>query len=234
MRFSFTLLLIVFSFSILAQDSIPSTSKFRLSAHFSPNYCYRTLEHEEEYQVIVDAREENELASFGFNTGIAMNFYFTDRFASELGIQFSRQTTASLHKELVDQFLQPIGDVYIEYRNNYIELPFTLKYHVIDKKLFSYVFMGASINILVQEKSKTWTYYPDGSKDIRTFNSLDYDSYPTTISLIGGLGLGYKISQKINFTAEPIFRRSITPLTDAPISQYNYSIGLQLGLQTKL
>jgi hypothetical protein len=29
---------------------------------------------------------------------------------------------------------------------------------------------------------------------------------------------------------EPIFRYSLTPLADAPIKQYNYSIGGQLGI----
>ena len=54
------------------------------------------------------------------------------------------------------------------------------------------------------------------------------------VGLVGGVGLGYHISEKLNLRVEPLFRYSLAPLAEAPIDQYNYSIGCQIGMNMKL
>jgi len=47
---------------------------------------------------------------------------------------------------------------------------------------------------------------------------------------MGSVFTGYDFNNKWSIRLEPIFRYSLTPIEDAPIQQYNYSLGGQLGI----
>ncbi len=116
------------------------------------------------------------------------------------------------------------GDGKIKYNFHFLEIPLRINYRISDKKFFSYLTTGLSVNFFLGDKSKSWIHNENGEDVQLKGNSGIRDFNTVRVGIIGGLGLGYRISSKTNLRFEPLFRYSLTPLADAPVKQYNYSI----------
>lgn len=218
-----------------AQESASEESKFSIGINFSPNYSYRTLKYPGNLQNFVDAREELEHPSFGFNTGIDAQFLIMKNLEVELAIQFSRQTHMFKEVPIIDPISSvSMGFFDIQLRYHYLEIPLRVNYRIINQKFFGYISAGVSINQFLNDKSKSWLTYSNGDTKVVNSESGILDFNKTVIGLVGGIGLGYHISEKLNLRLEPICRYSLTPLAEGPIDQYNYSIGCQVGINMKL
>lgn len=210
-------------------------SPFSIGLNFSPNYSYRTLNYGEELNSFVDAREALEHPSFGFNTGIVVQYAIGQPIELAMNVQVSRQT--HIFKDV------PVGDVLggatggfadNQLRYYYLEIPVRANYHFLKGKVFAYATAGASLNLFLRDESKSRITYADGETDERSSATAIQDYNITAFGLIGGVGLGYHLNEKWDVRMEPVFRYSLTPLADAPIHQYNYSIGCQFGVNVKL
>ncbi len=207
--------------------------------NFSPNYSYRTLNNSDEFGYIggldVAIREGLDDPSFGFNTGIAAQYSILENLEVELGVQFSRQTHIFKDVSLIDfDSYDNIGKADNQFRYHYLEIPLRLNYRVINKKVFAYITAGVSLNQYLYSESKSWITYNNGDEKvvISDLEIIDYNKM--VFGLIGGVGVGYHLSERFNIRAEPLYRYSITPLADAPIEQRNYSIGCQFGIYISL
>ena len=219
----------------MAQESVSEEGKFSIGVNFSPNFCYRTLNYLDESQTFVDTREELEHPSFGFNAGISARYIFITNLEVELGVQFSRQTHMFKNIPISDGMGNTsLGLADNQLRYHYLELPLRVNYRFLNRKVFCYVTAGVSMNLFLNDKSKIWLTYNTGETDVVTSESSIYDFNKTALAVLGGLGIGYHISEKLNVRLEPLFRYSLTPLAEAPINQYNYSIGCQIGMNIKL
>lgn len=219
----------------IAQESVNEESKFSIGVNFSSNYSYRTLKYPDNLQNFVDAREKLEHPSFGFNTGIAVQYLLMKKIEVELGIQFSRQTHMFKEVPISDPMGNPsLGLADNQLRYHYLEIPLRVNYRIVNQKFFGYISAGVSINKFLNDKSKSWLTYNNGDTEVVKSESGILDFNKTVIGLVGGVGLGYHVSEKLNLRLEPLFRYSLTPLAEAPIDQYNYSIGCQIGMNMKL
>lgn len=218
-----------------AQDSTSKKSRLSIGANFSPNYSYRTLKSPSSSQWIVDLREKTEQAAFGFNTGLSIQYLLTKRLEIELGIQFSQQTHAFKDIEIFDINGGPsLGTADNRYIYQYLEIPLRVNYRIVNKKFFSYITAGISLNLLLNDKTKAWARFNNGDTKFSNTKTSIRDFNKTIIGLIGGVGAGYHINKKLSLRLEPLFRYSLIPLAEAPIEQYNYSIGCQVGVNLKL
>ena len=219
----------------IAQESVNKESKFSVGVNFSPNYSYRTLKYPDNLQSFVDDRERSEHPSFGFNTGIAVQYLLMKKFEVELCIQFSRQTHMLKEVTVVGTMGNvSMGLADVQLRYHYIEIPILVNYRIVNQKFFGYISAGVSINQFLNDESKAWLTYSNGDNEVVHSESGILDFNKTVVGLVGGVGLGYHISEKLNLRVEPLFRYSLAPLAEAPIDQYNYSIGCQIGMNVKL
>jgi hypothetical protein len=219
----------------MAQESISVEDKFSIGVNFSPNFCYRMLNYPDELQTIADSREKFEHPSFGFNAGIAARYIFVTNLEVEFGVQFSRQTHIFKNVPISDAMGNPsLGFADNQLRYHYLELPLRVNYQFLNRKVFGYVTTGVSMNLFLNDKSKSWLTYNTGETAVVTSESSIYDFNKIAFAVLGGFGIGYHISEKLNVRLEPLFRYSLTPLAEAPINQYNYSIGCQFGVGMKL
>lgn len=219
----------------MAQESVSGKDIFLIGVNFSPNFCYRTLDYPDELQTVVDSRVESEHPSFGFNVGIATRYFFVTNLEVELGIQFSRQTHIFKNVPISDAMgnISPgLADSQLRY--HYIELPLRANYRFLNRKVFGYVTTGISINVFLNDQSKSWITYYTGETDVITFESSINTFSKTAFAVLGGFGIGYHITEKLNLTLEPLCRYSLTSLAKAPIDQYNYSLGCQIRVDMKL
>lgn len=240
MKLLFTLLALI-PLAIFCQNTNP-TKKVDISIGFtfSPDYCYRTLKADASSvsaKWIVDSRDTFEIPKFGYTTGLYVALRFNKRISLETGLLYSNKgektkRLSNLHAIEPDSTL-PIAISFI-YGYIYIDIPIKFNYYVlVHKKAKLFVMAGISPNIFLTQKTTSILEYKDGQKN--TSNSWHQQDYAIIdLTIIAGLGFSYDLTNKIYFSLEPTYRRSIIPINDGGIISYLYSIGLTTGLFYKL
>lgn len=211
-----------------------STNRLTLGLNFSPDYCYRTLVSTPSKNFIAHYRDSVESPKFGYTTGLSLLYKFNKRFTFESGLQFSdKGERIKKHDILVDsRWGFPAKEAYV-FHYQYIDIPLKANVYLLNKKLKAFVSIGFSVNIFLRDRVYSYLEYSDGTIDETALNGV-YDYSLINIAAIGGLGIDYQIKEKINLRFEPIYRRSINPIIDAPIKGYLYSLGANVGVFYKL
>lgn len=240
MKLLFTLLALI-PLAIFCQNTNP-TKKVDISIGFtfSPDYCYRTLKVNSSSDLVkwtAESRDTFEIPKFGYTTGLNVALRFNKRISLETGLLYSNKgektkRLSDLHAIGPDSTL-PTAISYI-YGYIYIDIPIKFNYYVlVHKKAKLFVMAGISPNIFLTQKTTSILEYKDGQKN--TSNSWHHQNYIIIdLTIIAGLGFRYDLSNKIYFSLEPTYRRSITPINDGFIRSYLYSIGLTTGFYYKL
>lgn len=119
------------------------------------------------------------------------------------------------------------GNAEIIQNLSYYEIPMELKYAVINKRFgvnmiggFSTLFLGNN-EIAVQDGS-----FRDVLGEANNLNSV---SFSTNV----GLGFDYKISKRLKFNVEPMFKYQLNPYTDSSVDFRPYYFGIYSGLSFK-
>lgn len=228
------ILILTASISFSQNSDIISTRKISYGVTFSPDYCYRTLNSEASKQWVIDLRDSTEIAKFGFTTGISLIIKPWDRISLETGLHFSDKGEKTIILELnpidPNDPALPTNQIKLNYHFYYLDIPIKANYIVLKGKANLFVSAGFSVNIHLS--NQTIVHFV-GSEEKQTWsNNVDLSRVNMAI-LIGG-GIDYSINDKLNLRLEPIYRRSIIPINDASVKQYQYSIGANFGLFYKL
>ncbi|PKA82877.1 outer membrane protein with beta-barrel domain [Ulvibacter sp. MAR_2010_11] len=119
------------------------------------------------------------------------------------------------------------GEVELIQNISYYEIPLELKYAVLTNKFginliggFSTLFLGNN------EVSVTAGDFND---TLGEANNLSSVSFTTNV----GLGFDYKISKKLKFNIEPMFKYQLNPYTDSSVNFKPYYVGIYSGLSFK-
>jgi hypothetical protein len=233
-------LLTIFPLTVFCQDTtVENIKKTAIGLTFSPDYCYRTLKSDASSKWIADIRNMHEIPKLGYTTGMNIAYALNKRIALEAGILYSDKG------ERTDKYwlfsITPSGQpdpalptaVSYNYHYIYIDIPVKANYYFLTKRAKLYLTGGVSPNVFITQKSTSIEEYSDGHKKK---NSSTSSSRLASVNLaaIGGLGFSYDFTRKFYLKVEPVYRRSIIPIVDAPIKGYLYSIGLNLGIYYKL
>jgi len=223
------LILLLANVGIYCQNTEKTNGLVSLGFFFSPNYSYRHLEYDDSMINIVEAREFYEKPAFGFNTGLRIFFNVTPWLEIESGSQLYQQTHKL--KDVPIMFYDSImGYSTGKYEYNYICLPLKLNFYYKNKKFYIGASIGCMLDFYINARLKSRVEYNDGVKEI-IISDINYlDPYKTAFNVMGSVFTGYDFNNKWSIRLEPIFRYSLTPIEDAPIQQYNYSLGGQLGI----
>jgi hypothetical protein len=112
------------------------------------------------------------------------------------------------------------------YQNfSYLEMPFILRYKLIDKSIDFNLIGGVAYNFLVSNNVHTVI---DGNRyNIGKTEGLN----PILVSSSMGMGIEYSISDKFSLNLEPTFRYYLNPFGDVPgVKIHPYSFGVFSGL----
>ena len=96
-------LLIILFFSINLKAQQTKYSKILIGFNFSPDYNYRALKNNDGKamnDVIIESRNKNEIAKFGYTTGLNLLFNCAKNWAFETGIQYSNDGYKTENQEL--------------------------------------------------------------------------------------------------------------------------------------
>ncbi len=222
------------------------TKRFSIGLVFSPDYCYRTLKPDgaSMSQSIARQRDSTETGRTGFTTGLSFLFQMNKRFTLETGIQYSDKGEQT--KDMVLNFgsniaprngfaysggsgaSNPVSANFV-YHYNYIDIPLKANYYLLTRRFKLFASAGLSVNVFLNERNNLVEKYSDGSSSSSSSTSSNGLSR-INLAFVAGLGVSYSISNRLTIRMEPVYRRSITSIIDAPVKEYVYSIGLNTGL----
>jgi hypothetical protein len=236
MKKLFFALLAILSFKSYSQTSeIKPLGKFTVGIAFSPDYCYRTLKADGSSKWIADMRDEQEIVKLGFTTGASILYNFSNKISFESGLFFSDKGEKTKKREY--RLMDP-GDVNTptygvhNYHYLYLDVPVKVNYYLTTGKIKAFVSAGTSANIFLKEKRSSTYTYADGRTEDRTVFS-DSGFSRVNLAAVAGFGLDYELTENLQIRVEPIYRRSVTSIINAPIKGYLYSAGINFGVFIK-
>ena len=222
--------------SLGQNQTIAEETKFAVGFCFSPEYSYRYLQTDiDSIKFVKLISDTTETADFGFATGISVLYKLNSRFVIESGLLYSKKGYKNIATKLNafdpnDPLIPQKISIYYTY--SYFSIPLKLNYILLDKRLKLYVSAGISANFFIKGRTKTESEY-SGKTNI-TYLDADNDKFSKlNVELLAGLGADYDINRHFKLRLEPIFRRSLSPLSDSDIKTYLYSGGLNLGVYYK-
>jgi hypothetical protein len=87
---------------------------------------------------------------------------------------------------------------------------------------------GISGNIFLIEKTTQTTGFT--SDDVQN-NFYNHDGFSNmNMSVLASVGVDCPLINNWIFKIEPVYRRSITPISNTPLKKYLYSLGINFGL----
>ena len=240
MKKTIIFLLLLLPLSVFCSDSDSTkitsdsskTKKIEISISFSPDYCFRKLKADADSKWIADTRDTLEIPKFGYTVGVNVAFKINKNIDAEAGVTFSDRGEKTKKYSLVDA---PAGQKATSYSYNfhdyYLNVPLKVNYYILKGKLQFYVTAGISTNIFLNQKTTSITSY--GNSDSKTNSKFNPGFSRINLAVLAGCGIKYPINNKTNLKVEPIYMRSITSITKAPIKTYFYSVGVNIGICQK-
>jgi hypothetical protein len=218
--------------TVKGQDKNPP-QKILIGFNFSPDYSSRTLKNNDgspSSDLVINSRNDNEVAKFGFTTGLNVCFNFSQLVGLETGIQFSNKGYKTKNQDLT--YFPPNPSLPTKAKTNYayqyIGIPLKAKFSFGKSKVRFVSSIGFMTNILLNVKQTSNYEYSDGKTEKKSqssksgFNKVD-------ISPMLSVGVDYKLNNKIHLFAEPTFRYGVVKTKDAPVTEHLWNAGLNMG-----
>ena len=229
------LLILVTTLALLTvqgQDTKPA-QKILIGFSFSPDYSSRTLKNNDgspSSDLVINSRNDNEVAKFGYTTGLNFCFNFSQLVGFETGIQFSNKGYKTKIQDLIYFPPSPSSPTKSKttFAYQYIGIPLKAKFSFGKSKVHFISSIGFMTNLLLNVKQTNNFKYSNGKTEKKT-QSTTSGFKKVDISPIISVGLDYKLNNKIHLLAEPTFRYEIIKTKDAPVSENLWNVGLNAG-----
>lgn len=212
---------------------VPGT--FAVGLIFSPDYTYRSLQADPGVEGIAKHRDNFEIPKFGFTTGASVLYGFSNRVVFESGLLFSDKGEKT--KEMPYTTLEPDSMTPKSGNHNhhyyYLDIPTKVNYYLTTGRVKFFVSGGASTNIFLQEKRTSAYTYANGRIENRTVTGTTNFSR-VNLAVIAGAGVELEVADHLQLRVEPVYRRSVISIIQAPIKGYLYSAGVNFGVYYQL
>lgn len=232
MKLLFLLTIILLTLTSFAQN------KIYIGFSFSPDYSFRTLKNADgssgsDYSI--KSRNSIEKAKLGYTTAFKIGYHISNIISLETGVEYSNKGYGMKEQDII--FIDPDPNAAIKYKShfnyNYIGIPLKAKFAFGYQKLRFIAGGGVVTNFLINAKIKSKLTYADGSKKCVN-ESYKNDVNEINITPELSIGLVYKLTNKINISAEPTFRYTLIKVKNAPVQEKLWSAGLLFGMLYEL
>lgn len=236
------LLSIFFPIILYGKDTTSINGKrFFIGINFSPNYCYRYLTKndnnltDDKWTTIKNLEDSIYIPKFGYTTGINFGFQINRKFSVETGIQYSNNGYKTIPFSTLYHFNEPtaIATNIINYK--YMDIPFIANFSFFsDKRVQIIIGVGSTLNYLLQVSGKTIPETPTATFQTKT-NVIKYPYNKINISTTISAGFKYKINDRINLRAAPIFRYGLLNIDNKSYSSIHlWNAGLNISFNIGL
>ena len=227
------------SLSVIGQETLNGKQiikhkEVQLGIIFSTDYDFRTLKNNNgsaSSDLVIRSRNSVELEKFGYTTGADLCFPITNLIGLETGVQYSNKGYQTKNQDVVygqgDPSL-PIKARFI-YNFHYVDIPLKVNFTFREGRVQFFTSAGFYTNIFLNETVKSIQEYANGKSDQKT-ESTGYRFKRINISPMISLGINYKLNDKLMLRAEPTYRYGVVKIIDAPVTEYLWNAGLNMGL----
>lgn len=236
-RIYFLLATILFFHTVTAQNKIRKAANkhFFTGIHFSPDLCYRQLVNNDGQSVtetIIKARNRIEKTRVGLSTGISFGWYISSRVQVETGLFFSDRGYRT-NKELL-VYIPPVPGnapfaVKHIYKKRFFDVPLRVVYLWGDKRLQLATGGGLIMNLLLNQRQVTYNYFETGEMK-KENTKLQDDFKRLNLSLQLGMGLRYRINERLRLMVEPVVKYGLFKSADTPVAEKLWTVGLNSGI----
>ena len=217
----------IFLFSGLIKTSAQSKFSIGFSSSYLKNYRIITENKSDLYK---EYRNENESSISGFDIEVNLQYNFKAKLYLETGFGYTRKGYKINEYVLIDPCFSPVTCGYnselYRYTYDYMSIPLHFIYITSKRLNFSFT-IGTSIQIPLSsnvERILRKAYKSRENQKIDKRNSSDFDKF--NISADFGLGIGYRITEKINLMILPKFNYNLFAYENTDIRDNNYDISL--------
>lgn len=221
-----TLILLILNICFISLNAQNPDRKLKIGINFSPDYCYRTLKtSDNNFNWIIDSRNQNEIPKLSFSTSVNLLYQINNKIGVETGLQYS-----NLGFQTKEFKVNGINAVFKD-SYHYINLPLKFNYNTNWNKKFQLTTSIGFINsyllqfqkvIFNSENNEPFKRRSENQTAVFDFNKLNF--LP-----ILSLGINCKLNEKIDLKIEPTFRFGIFKIMEAPIKDYLWNAGLNMG-----
>lgn len=219
--------------------------KSSISTIIGVDYSYRVLQNtsnESVVKAIYTARQNREIGKLNYRIGFNYNRKISEKLWSESGFRLA--SIGYKDKKLTDfrwasEYDPNTGtwqpdptlphESQLKYDNLFLEVPIGFRYVLGNHKLKPYVTFGLSTNIYLITRTK---YVTDIGSQTRSGNSHFFRRINFSANI--GVGFEYAVSENYQIFTQPSFRYYFTKLANAPIKEFLYNFGVEVGLRKKL
>jgi hypothetical protein len=216
-------------------DSI-NAEKMQLGLVYSPELAYRTLRSGADGKWMKDVRDTLEIPKFGYSAGISFSYQLSNKCTFEVEALFSDKGERTKKYELANEVYGnqdkiPSKSSFVDHYY-FLDIPLKINYYLITGKVKLFVSAGASVNTFLYQRTTAIIERKDGSEE--KYSTVTHPNFEKlNFALLFGAGLNYDLTDKYVFKLEPVFKHAITPLVNAPVKSYLYSVGINLGISYK-
>jgi opacity protein-like surface antigen len=208
--------------------------KIQIGIIGSADYCYRSLKADAASKWISDMRDTLEIPKLGYTLGISCLYEINKNIKIDVALLYS-ESGEKTKKYLLDNnndIRLPSNNTFI-YKYRYLDIPLKVNYYFLNKKLKLYATAGVSANVFLSKKTTSILEYSNfDTEKSKSVSSTGFSKI--NFAVLAGAGFNYSVSNKLDIKVEPIYRRSITSIINAPIKEYLYSTGLNFGIYYNL
>ena len=121
-------------------------------------------------------------------------------------------------------------EVQFVYNYWFIEVPIIGRYEFEGNKIRPFIEAGISPSIYISSRT---TQITDIGRE-SSFGRQKASSF-TNLHWVANIsfGINYTLNEKMQFFGQPVYRYHLTKLVDAPIKEYLYNFGLEIGLRKR-
>jgi len=220
---------------ILAFGQSTDSIKFKrckVGIVYSPDYCYRLLSYPSSNKQIQDLRNNEEVSTYGYTTGLSIRIDLTCKIIVETGLLYSVKGEQTKNTDLVWATPNPEFPVKskTQYQFKYIEIPMKVNYLLGGKKIRIFVSVGVSLNVFSEKKTKVISQFANGHKSSES-SVVDLGYLKFNLAAIAGFGIKYDLTKRVYISVEPVYRQFINSIVaDKKAKEYPYSIGANVGI----
>ena len=238
------LLAFIFTVNIYGQDDKKTDSSFdfkriQIGINFSPDYNYRTLKDNDTNSVnsiIIDIRNDQEIAKFGYSTGLNVCYNFTKTIGLETGIHYTEKGFQTKKLDIVGNQPDPSLPNNIKFIYNFFYIDIPLKANIMfgRKRISFFSSIGFITNIFIKETSTSILEFSNGRIEKKTQPSTMLHYNKVNISPSISTGIDFKMNDRMNLKIEPIFRYGVFKIINASITDYLWNVGINITYYYKL
>lgn len=227
----------LFYSSLYGQTNLPA-GKYSIGLSIDPAYSYRTLSKQVDSSsadIIYKSRNEREIAKPGYHFAITMRYQVNNILQIETGFQYANKGYRTKKQSTVFFPPDPGQPTYasFKYNYNYIGIPIIVRALYGRPKLQFSTSLGVASNLLLNVKTKSKYEYADGHNE-HDIESSSYNYKKFDLAPMLGVGINYRMNNKLLLSIEPTFRYSVLPTTETAIRERFWSVGVNAGLFYKL